>query len=333
MRSFKNFAIGLAVALACLQVNTAKADAAAAQADFSSGQKFQAAKQWGPAVKAYQQTLKDDPNAYWAYKALGTTYYLAGDRRGAVAYYNRYLSIHPADTATQAFNERLKASLGQGATPAAPAPAAAPVQDKRDGFSVRLEGGLVLNSGADVAALYSGPDSSASVPGGMAATYGLGVDYALKGGFIGGVDIIDGPLRGYAVSFSGESGVVNWSIGGLGFLLTPGWNFKVGPHWSFQPRLGLGYMSSSINVTDSEGGPATTATASGIAIWPQFRGERLFGSWGIGFNLGYLIASFSPVNTSDGKPIQQVSSTGSESNWSLQNGGLSSGFFVSYHFN
>jgi hypothetical protein len=318
--------LGLAVIL----VGSLHADEASSKADFQLGQKYQAAKQWGPAVQAYRQALKDDPKAIWAYKALGTTYYLAGDRRGAVAYYNYYLRLNPQDTATHDFNERLKASLGAASSPAKAGTVAAATQH-HGGWSLRLDGGLVLNNGADVAALYTSPYESASAPGGMAASFGLGVDYGFAGGFIGGLDLIDGPSRGYNVTFNGTS-AGTWAITNVGVILTPGWSFKVGPAWSLEPRLGLGYLSSSVKFSSSSGGNADSASAAGVAIWPQFRVERLFGAWGLGINLGYLVATFSPVKLSDGTVIQQTSASGSASNWALSNGGLSSSLFVTYHF-
>jgi tetratricopeptide (TPR) repeat protein len=96
------FISGLALAASALH-----ADAASAAADFKLGQAQQAAKQWGPAAKLYLKVLQDDPQATYAYKALGTVYYQAGDKRGALAYYDRYLTTHPQDTATKGFADSL----------------------------------------------------------------------------------------------------------------------------------------------------------------------------------------------------------------------------------
>ena len=323
MRLNRWVALGLALGVAA----GLRADAAAAATDMQLGQQYQGAKQWAPAVRQFLKALQDDPQATQAYKALGTTYYLAGDRRGALAYYTRYLQAHPEDQATRAFAGRLQASLGG-------APAAAAPKRDHGGFSVRLEGGVELNNGADVAQLYTYPGQTAAAPGGMAAGVGLGLDQAWDGGFVLGFDFMDGPSRGYKVGFSYTSATDNLTISNLTFALTPGWRFKMGNAFLLEPRLGVGYMLASVNVTNSV---ATTFsakwTATGLAIWPQARAEYLFGSWGLGLNLGYLIAGLSPVKDDQGNIVKTYSATGTPPNWTLNNGGVTADVFVAYHFN
>ena len=300
------------------------ADAAAGKADFLLGQKYQAAKQWGPAAKADLQTFKDDHQAYWAYKALGTVYYQAGDKRGALAYYDRYLAINPKDTATKAFANSLREQQGGAAPALANSPAA--VQRDHGGFSVRLDLGGVMNDGADVASLYS-----ASSPGGFATGLGFALDYALEGGFVGGVDFIYGPSRSYDVSIIGMSETDHWAINNMVFGVSPGWRFKLAQHWMIEPRVMLGYMLDSTTVSSSAGGPSDDLSASGLAIWPQVRGEYVFGKWGVGGSLGYLMANLSPVtDKTAGESVPDPSGSG---NWVMKNGGVSFALYGAYHFN
>src|SRR5665213_2267863 len=82
---------------------------------FQAGKQYQAAKQLKAAVMAYRGALKADPTLTMAYKALGTVYYQAGDRKGALFFYDRYLTTNPDDTATKNFADSIRASLGQAA--------------------------------------------------------------------------------------------------------------------------------------------------------------------------------------------------------------------------
>ena len=300
------------------------ADAAAGRADYLAGQRFQAARRWGPAAQQYLKALKDDPQAYGCYRALGTLYYEAGDRHGALAYYDRYLALNPGDTATRAFADALRAQLGgRSATVAAPA-AARPAPS--GGFSLRLDAAAVMNDGSDVASLYQ-----ASPPGGLGAAVGVGLDYALADGLVGGLDLVYGPLRTYNVNIIGYGITQKWAISNFMVGVNPGWRFKLAHHWLVEPRLELGYMASSTTLTDNVGDPAATLSAGGFEAWPQLRGEYVFGHWGIGASLGYLWAMLSPVTSDQNtQPIPNPSGSG---NWVMNNGGLSMGFFGAYHFN
>jgi tetratricopeptide (TPR) repeat protein len=104
-----------------------RAYTADALAQFQAGRQYQAARQWAPAVQAYEAALRADPSLTQAYKALGTIYYQAGDHKGALVFYDRYLTTNPGDTATKNFADGIRASLGAPA----PAPAAAPVPPKK----------------------------------------------------------------------------------------------------------------------------------------------------------------------------------------------------------
>jgi tetratricopeptide (TPR) repeat protein len=102
---------------------------AGALAQFQAGRQFQAAKAWGPAVHAYEAALKADPGLTASYKALGTVYYEAGDHKGALYFYDRYLATNPGDAATKNFADSIRASLGASAP--VPVEAPAPTKKKR----------------------------------------------------------------------------------------------------------------------------------------------------------------------------------------------------------
>jgi hypothetical protein len=329
--------LGLAMGLAAGA--SLHADPAAGLQDFKAGQSFQAARQWGNAVRQYLKCLQDDPKAYWAYKALGTVYYQAGDHRGALAYYQRYLALYPSDTATQAFASRLRTELGTAAPagqPTAPADTAQarPAESgpsSHGGFSLRVEGAAVMDSGADLVAGSIGPNQTASTPGGLAPGYGLGVDYSTDTGFVVGLEAMDGPIRNDTVTITVPFGSVaekvtvnNTTVG-----LNAGWSIGVGRHILIQPNLELGYMMSTLTVANASG----SDTASGFEAWPKLRGEYVWGSWGLGLDLGYLWAQLKPVKGPNGKDVQQTSSSGSTSTWVMDNGGLSFGLYAAYHFN
>lgn len=301
------------------------ADAAAGKVDYQAGQRFQAARRWGPAAQQYLKALQDDPQADWCYQALGNVYYQAGDRRGALAYYDRYLSINPKDTATRVFADALRAQLG-GPSAKSAAPVAAARPSPSEGFSLRLDAAAVMNDGSDVASLYQ-----ASAPGGLGSAFGAGLDYALANGFVGGLDLVYGPLRNYNVSITGYAITQQWAISNFMVGVNPGWRFKLAQHWLLEPRLELGYMASTTTLTDNVGDPAAHLSAGGFEAWPQARGEYVFGHWGIGASLGYLWASLSPV-TSD-QSTQAIPNPNGAGNWVMNNGGLSFGLFGVYHFN
>ena len=307
------------------------ADPAAGSQDFQLGQKYQAARQWGNAARQYLKTLQDDPKAIWAYKALGTVYYQGGDRRGALAYYQRYLALNPSDSATQAFAARLRTALGAPAPAAAAQPAqpAHTASASHGGFGVRVGGDMVLNNGADVAALSGGPGFNPTVTGPNPIGYGLGADYTTDGGFMTGLDFTEGPSRSYTITEAGLPGSEQLAINNQTFGLDAGWRIGIGEHFMLEPNLGLDYMLSNLNLTF--GGGSATATASGFAAWPKLRAEFVWGCFGVGLSAGYLWAQLSPVKDT-GTTLQQTSSSGSTSTWVMNNGGLSFGLYAAYHF-
>jgi tetratricopeptide (TPR) repeat protein len=60
-------------------------------ADFEAGRQYEASRRWAPAAYAYEAALKADPSLTVTYKALGTVYYMAGDRKSALYFYEQYL--------------------------------------------------------------------------------------------------------------------------------------------------------------------------------------------------------------------------------------------------
>jgi hypothetical protein len=327
--------MGLGFGLAC--ATTLAADPAASLQDFQLGQKYQAAHQWGNAAKQFLKALQDDPKAYWSYKALGTIYYQAGDHRGALVYYQRYLALNPSDSATQAFATRLRTELGV-AGPAAPAAtaSAAPAgpsgsgPTSHGGFGVRIGGDMVLNNGADVKTLASMPGfSPPEVTGSNAIGYGLSADYTTDGGFMTGIDAMEGPSRSYTVTYAGVSGSEQFAFTNQTFGLNAGWRLGFGSHFMVEPNLGLDYMLSSLKISNPVF--SGTFTASGFAAWPRLRAEFVWGCFGVGLSAGYLWAQLSPVDD-NGSPIKQTNSDGSTSTWVMNNGGVSIGIYAAYHF-
>ena len=123
-------ALGLGLALAA---GSARADRNKAMAFFQQGKQSQSARHWRTAILAYDAALKADPSFFYAYKALGTVYYEAGDHRGALSFYDLYLRYQPTDSATRAFAAKIHAELTMPhpAAPAVPAPAQAPAARRR----------------------------------------------------------------------------------------------------------------------------------------------------------------------------------------------------------
>src|ERR1700677_1580844 len=89
----------------------ASAYTAEAMADYQAGNRYDAAKQLRMAGLSYEAALRADPNMTGAYAAMGRVYFEAGDHKGALYYYDRYLAYHPDDTATKDFADNLRVSI------------------------------------------------------------------------------------------------------------------------------------------------------------------------------------------------------------------------------
>src|ERR1700722_16628712 len=124
----------------------ARAYTADALARFQAGRQYQAARQLRWAVLSYEAALKADPSLTACYKALGTIYYEAGDHRGALYFYDRYLTTNPNDTATRNFDDSLRASLGA----ATPAQASVPATGGENGSGSAQHHGGPFRPGFDV---------------------------------------------------------------------------------------------------------------------------------------------------------------------------------------
>jgi len=356
----------------------ARAYTAEALARFQAGRQYQAARQLKWAVLSYEAALKADPSLTACYKALGTIYYEAGDHRGALYFYDRYLATNPGDTATKAFADNIRASMG-GASPAqAPAQttAAAPQRSGpfNPGFDVRLAGEGVYASGADVKQFFS---TYTTIPGETFTNFtgteayggGVGTDYGFADGFVVGLDFLYGPVRTHTstdVSPDGFGdggtlyGKIVDNIDQYSLMVTPGWRFKFWKAFVLEPRLGLGIMPaswtetetatpSSVAMSDGYQDYSATYKASGIgyAIWPEVRGEYLFGQFGLGLSVGYLLnpattMKYTAVAPADGNPnaptvgstVQTENfSTGTMSNWpGVSTSGFSCSLYGVWHF-
>lgn len=322
--------LGVAFLMALASVS-AHADTAAAAADYKQAQQFQAAKQWGAAVKAYQAALAAEPRYIWAYKGLGTTYYLAGDKKGALTYYDRYLQSNPSDTATKAFADKLRASLG-GAAPAAASPAAPAAAVQTSAGKSPIQG---ISFGLGLEGLLAGADdlNEGNSSGGKAFTgtfaFGadLGLDYGFANGFVVGGKFGYGPNRSHSLDTG--FGTVTANVNNLLLGLSPGYRFVLGNDSWIDARLDIDYVMAT--VTYAGFGTSTTYTGSGFGAVPQVAYVHKIGeSFGVSAGLGYMISSVSPLNDDKGQP-EQYSSSGSSS---LQNSSLTTGgLFIRVGFN
>jgi hypothetical protein len=343
----------------------ARAFTAEAMADYQAGGRYDAAKQYRAAVLSYEAALKADPGMTGAYAAIGRVYFESGDHKGALYFYDRYLAYHPDDEATKAFADNLRVSIG-GAAPAATQNAGLFIP----GFGVRGALMGVYAGDGDVNEFYD-QYSTSNIPGytvsepGSSLGYGiaLGVDYGFSGGFVAGLDLQYGPNRTDVVNFSGDgvfggtdSEKDTYTINQYTVLLTPGWRFRIGKAFVLEPRLGLGIVPSSMTVdqkftpgpVDSANGVPNEedgykASGTGYAIWPEIRGEYLFGQFGLGLSVGYLYQTSTTMNytseTNDpsvnlGHPVGYYSSptATSLSTWGLSTSGLSFALYGVWHF-
>lgn len=228
--------------------------------------------------------------------------------------------------------------------------------------------------------------STDNVPAaGLAWGTGLGLDYGLSEGFVAGLDFLYGPNRSYSVSNSlGANGQNiltqndSITINQYSLLLTPGWRFKVGDNLVVEPRLGLGVMEATMAqktalgysayatevlqgspdayLLNAAGTYTTSSSGLGFAIWPEIRGEYLFGQFGVGLSLGYLVNTPTPqkytavsgnmanLAIATGQPTNTLPTVGAgvgylasptsttPTRWYLNTDGLTFGLFVSYHF-
>lgn len=309
-----------------------------ARADFQSGVQLQQSKQYGPAIRAYLKAIQENPNYVGIYKSVGTCYYYAGDKRGALYYYHLYLRSYPNDQSTASFVQSL-----EGSSSASAEGGSKPQHENANmptGFDLRLAFGGLYNDGSDINTFLIGdnpdPAVSTSLSGSFGYYIGLGGDYVFQNGFLLGLDVMDGPNRSYTLTLTDGpiSDSINIDISSFSFFVSPGWRFQVAPKILLEPRVGLGYTNSSINISSDI--YSASGTANGFSAWPMLRAEYEMGAWGIGLSLGYLIASLSPVTGSNSRDESAtflvVNSDGTTSNWTMNNGGPTFGLDLTYHF-
>ena len=188
------------------------------------------------------------------------------------------------------------------------------------GFDVRLAGGGNYNSGADLAIDYP-----VSISGDLAPYVSLGVDYGSQGGFVVGLDLLDGPNRSHSFSASGNRGTMTAS--NFGVFLTPGWRVRPKHKVLVEARLGLGFLAAT-HVIEPESGPTLTAHGMGYGVWPELRGEYELGAWGLGLSLGYLASVVPAMEDTNGQVVQDVNAGYA----TLHTEGFSTGLFAVYHF-
>jgi hypothetical protein len=202
------------------------------------------------------------------------------------------------------------------------APALAGAGGLPGGFDLRVFGGADYNGGDDLAVDFNAPAGSS-----LAATFGLGGDYAFGSGFVLGVDLVGGPMRrhtfgGSAYAFSGVATVNN-----AGVFLTPGWRVSPLKDFVVEARLGLGVISATEEL-QLDGIGNDTYSGVGYGVWPELRVEYEIGPWGLGLGAGYLASLVKSVADSNGQIL-----TGYNGDCAtLRTEGVSAELFGVYHF-
>lgn len=347
-------------------------------AQYQAAKKFQAARQWRRAALAYEAALAADPGLVAANKDLGAVYREMGDHVRALHYYDRYLAAYPGDSATRTVAESLRVAdevtLPPVSTPAQVTAGLSPPSGPfNPGFDIRGSAMGVMASGADVAefydwyspSIYTG--STYSGPGSVVAQgYEVGGDYGFSNGFVYGLDLLYGPLRTDQATLvfpDGSGGTVTekdtYNIDQFAVMITPGWRFRLGKSLVVEPRLGLGIMNATWVYTQNytfdsaavaNGDPAyytkttydaTSGLNPGYAIWPELRAEYLFGRFGLGLSVGYLLNTntelrygSSAPGTAIGNPVgYDPSPTATQASlWYLNTSGFSASIYCVWHF-
>jgi hypothetical protein len=196
--------------------------------------------------------------------------------------------------------------------------------DFNSGFDVRLAVGGNYNSGADLET-----DNGFPVNGSFAPYGSLGADYGSAGGFVLGLDLMNGPDRSHGFSvavgpstYTGTIGIQNW-----GLFVSPGWRVRLAKRLILEARLGVGAISAK-ETFETDGLGTVTATGYGYGVWPEFRGEYEIGPWGLGLSLGYLASLVPALEDSNGQVVQNTQYGYA----TLHTEGFSTGLFVVYHF-
>jgi tetratricopeptide (TPR) repeat protein len=108
----------------------AAANPAVAQQWVNYGQKVYAQRDYAKAQQAFSTAIKNDGRNVAAWKGLGNTLYMKGDKANALKYYKYALALNPSDTALAGF----VAKMGGGA---AAAPASGPLAAANREYAAR----------------------------------------------------------------------------------------------------------------------------------------------------------------------------------------------------
>jgi len=244
------------------------------------------------------------------------------------------------------------------------------------GLDLRINFVGILANAQDVDAFYQDPSSGQATQGFsqyapqtvLAFGTDLGVDYGWEGGLVAGVDFFYGPNRTNSATntaadpFGGtDTELDTFSISQLTLMVTPGWRFRVQPSVVLEPRLGLGVayagLKRDLSVTPSQAGQSAgmavqdtdyDAGGVGAVVWPEIRGEYLFGHFGVGLSLGYLYnaptimkytslpsaASLGPNSTLPAlnSRVTYEDASGVTRDWTLSTSGFTGSIYATYHF-
>lgn len=332
-----------------------KADSAQGQALLRQAQGYQAARQWTPAVQAYQAALKADPSLVQAYHGLGTVYYLAGKKDWSLPYFERYLVARPGDAATRKFVEGLRASLAAAPRPAptpllttapTPAPAAAPAAVESPqaptgagGFSRSFGARFgLLGLAASAADLnqWTKPYPGVSFGDSLAPAGELEGQFGFDNGFACGLTLLFGPSRSHALGGEGATGTA--SISHYGLALSPAYRIQLLPMAWLEARLPLGFLMAAVSLPyvappntlppGSTTPPPITGGGAGYLLWPQISYHQMLGArWGAYAGLGYLLSNVTPRD-GGGQPLHLPSDN---SSWAVGTGGPSFQVGLTYY--
>jgi hypothetical protein len=266
---------------------------------------------------------------------------------GALAFYDRYLSVNPSDAATKAFADRLRGELGgkEAAEKGLEKASSARPSKFNSGVSLGLGGGLVMSDGSDMAKFY--PSSSGlNAPGSAIAMGGdLAIDYGGSGGYVIGGQFVVGPDRTHVVENGSGASAVKQSLTAshFGVFLSPGYRLKMGKTWWLEPRLGIGLMSSKFTVKSETAAGLTVIKqypGVGYGFWPELRLVKCFGKATLFAGLGYFWSSAGPYKDPDALPgssgtynlnyLPEGSTT--KKDWLMNTSGPSLRLGLAYHF-
>lgn len=275
----------------------ARPDGGPAQGAYARGQEFQSRRQWTEAVQAYMEALKDDPQYFYAYKSMGSTYYEAGDVKSALACFDRYLALNPGDDATRTFAAKLRDALRTGTSPEAAARAA----HLKAGLEPGFRSGYAVGAGLG-GVLVQADDVNKLLPAGSGVSFGqsfamaanLDGEYGFENGVVVGAGFLFGPNRSHSLATSDPadpSAAV--TVSNLGLDVSGGYRVRVGDSSWLEARAALGGLLA--NLDSSEGGTASggiAASGLGYLLWPEACYDvAIAPNWVGSFSAGYMLSS------------------------------------------